>query len=262
MIRLSLRACGVDSGSLPPPAAAGRSAERLGRRRRPWGAGRPLPPFPADVPGPTNGRASRRSCRFGGRAAPGGWRRTASRLAVICAAGTAKAGGRTGFAAPSSWPGAGRRDASPSAALPDSRTVRMAGPKRYPGAATLGKRIPGRKRRRPRPTPRIGCSRSRSRASTSRDRDGAKGVPKRSRRRFAFVEQTSADAGEPLSWANGRAPVVLEIVRLRPEKKGFDESFVAISLRPVPEAPAPRPRRRAPPPPRRDPPHDPSRSNA
>ena len=51
------------------------------------------------------------------------------------------------------------------------------------------------------------------------DRDGAKGVLKRSRRRFPFVERVFADggyAGKLVSWARDKTHVVLEIVRRRP----------------------------------------------
>lgn len=51
------------------------------------------------------------------------------------------------------------------------------------------------------------------------DRDGAKGVLKRSRRRFPFVERVFA--GKLVSWASDKTHVVLEIVRRRP----LDERF-------------------------------------
>lgn len=50
------------------------------------------------------------------------------------------------------------------------------------------------------------------------DRDGAKGVLKRSRRRFPFVERVFA--GKLVSWASDKTHVVLEIVRRRPWVKG------------------------------------------
>jgi transposase len=56
------------------------------------------------------------------------------------------------------------------------------------------------------------------------DRDGAKGVLKRSRRRFPFVERVFADggyAGKLVSWARDKTHVVLEIVRRMPWMKGF-----------------------------------------
>jgi transposase len=56
------------------------------------------------------------------------------------------------------------------------------------------------------------------------DRDGAKGVLKRSRRRFPFVEHVFADggyAGKLVSWARDKTHVVLEIVRRMPWMKGF-----------------------------------------
>jgi transposase len=56
------------------------------------------------------------------------------------------------------------------------------------------------------------------------DRDGAKGVLKRSRRRFPFVERVFADggyAGKLVSWAKDKTHVALEIVRRMPWMKGF-----------------------------------------
>jgi len=56
------------------------------------------------------------------------------------------------------------------------------------------------------------------------DRDGAKGVLKRSRARFPFVEHVFADggyAGRLVEWAKDRAHIVLEIVRRMPHAKGF-----------------------------------------
>jgi len=56
------------------------------------------------------------------------------------------------------------------------------------------------------------------------DRDGAKGVLKRSRRRFPFVERVFADggyAGKLVGWAKDKTHVVLEIVRRMPWMKGF-----------------------------------------
>ena len=56
------------------------------------------------------------------------------------------------------------------------------------------------------------------------DRDGAKGVLKRSRRRFPFVERVFADggyAGKLVAWAKDKTHVALEIVRRMPWMKGF-----------------------------------------
>ena len=56
------------------------------------------------------------------------------------------------------------------------------------------------------------------------DRDGAKGVLKRSRARFAFVERVYADrgyAGRLVCWAKERTHMVLEIVKRSADQTGF-----------------------------------------
>jgi len=56
------------------------------------------------------------------------------------------------------------------------------------------------------------------------DRDGAKGVLKRSRRCFPFVERVYAEggyAGRLVQWAQDKTHVALEIVKRPPETKGF-----------------------------------------
>ena len=56
------------------------------------------------------------------------------------------------------------------------------------------------------------------------DRDGAKGVLKRSRRRFPFVEHVFADsgyAGKLVDWAKQKTHIDLEIVRRPAGEKGF-----------------------------------------
>lgn len=56
------------------------------------------------------------------------------------------------------------------------------------------------------------------------DRDGAKGVLKRSRARFPFVEKVYADggyAGRLVQWAQDETHVALEIVKRPPGAKGF-----------------------------------------
>ena len=61
-------------------------------------------------------------------------------------------------------------------------------------------------------------------AADIQDRDGAKGVLKRSRARFPFVEHVFADggyAGKLVAWAKDKTHVTLEIVRLEPYMKGF-----------------------------------------
>jgi transposase len=61
-------------------------------------------------------------------------------------------------------------------------------------------------------------------AADIQDRDGAKGVLKRSRRPFPFVQTVFADggyAGRLVKWAKDKANVTLEIVRRMPLMKGF-----------------------------------------
>jgi len=56
------------------------------------------------------------------------------------------------------------------------------------------------------------------------DRDGAKGVLKRSRTRFPFVEHVFADggyAGRLVEWAKDNTHVTLEVVRRLPHMTGF-----------------------------------------
>jgi transposase len=60
-------------------------------------------------------------------------------------------------------------------------------------------------------------------AGDIQDRDGAKGVLKRSRRSFPFVQTVFADgayAGRLVAWARDKAQVTLEIVRRMPWMKG------------------------------------------
>lgn len=61
-------------------------------------------------------------------------------------------------------------------------------------------------------------------AADIQDRDGAKGVLKRSRARFPFVEHVFADggyAGKLVEWAKAKTHLVLEIVRRPAGAKGF-----------------------------------------
>jgi transposase len=61
-------------------------------------------------------------------------------------------------------------------------------------------------------------------AANIQDRDGAKGVLKRSRARFPFVEKVYADggyAGRLVKWAQNKTHVALEIVKRPPGATGF-----------------------------------------
>jgi transposase len=56
------------------------------------------------------------------------------------------------------------------------------------------------------------------------DRDGAKGVLKRSRARFPFVERAYVDggyAGRLVRWAERQTHIVLEVVKRSTEQVGF-----------------------------------------
>jgi transposase len=57
------------------------------------------------------------------------------------------------------------------------------------------------------------------------DRDGGKGVLKRSRARYPFVQRAYADggyAGRLVAWAKDKTHIVLEIVRRNATAKGFE----------------------------------------
>ena len=57
------------------------------------------------------------------------------------------------------------------------------------------------------------------------DRDGGKGVLKRSRKRYPFVQRAYADggyAGRLVTWAKDKTHIVLEIVRRNATAKGFE----------------------------------------
>jgi transposase len=108
-------------------------------------------------------------------------------------------------------------------------------PRRGRVSAPNGKKIHGRKRVRP--PARTGGARRLTltdadgrllavevHAADIQDRDGAKGVLKRSRRSFPFVQTVFADgayAGRLVAWARGKPNVTLEIVRRMPWMKGF-----------------------------------------
>jgi transposase len=56
------------------------------------------------------------------------------------------------------------------------------------------------------------------------DRDGAKGVLRRSRARFPFVERVFADGGyggKLVTWAKAKAHIAIEVVRRLPFMTGF-----------------------------------------
>jgi transposase len=61
-------------------------------------------------------------------------------------------------------------------------------------------------------------------AADIQDRDGAKGVLKRSRSRYPFVEMAFADggyAGRLVHWAKEKTHIAIEIVKKHPAQTGF-----------------------------------------
>jgi transposase len=61
-------------------------------------------------------------------------------------------------------------------------------------------------------------------AANIQDRDGAKGVLKRSRARFPFVERAYVDygyAGRLVCWAKTQTHIILEVIKRSAEQTGF-----------------------------------------
>jgi transposase len=105
----------------------------------------------------------------------------------------------------------------------DSQTVRTADQKGGSRGYDAGKRINGRKRHILTDTDGRLLA-VEVHAADVQDRDGAKGVLKRSRARFPFVEKVYAGggyAGRLVQWAQDKTHVALEIVKHPPGARGF-----------------------------------------
>ncbi len=149
--------------------------------------------------------------------------RRGGRSTTTCAIESGKAFGQA-RSTPSSWTiGNGRvgkpRPPPPSSTARPSRRRIKRGIKDY----VAGKKVHGRKRHILTDTDGRLLA-VQVHAADIQDRDGAKGVLRRSRSRFRFVETFFADdgyAGRLLAWANDKTHVTLEIVRRMPWMKGF-----------------------------------------
>jgi putative transposase len=111
------------------------------------------------------------------------------------------------------------RDASPSAAIIDSQSVKTTeagGPRGY----DAGKKVNGRKRHALVDTDGRGLVIEAHPASVQ-DRDGGGPLLSLSRRSFPFIERVFADAGYAGERVAGATSVALEIVRKAPDQIGF-----------------------------------------
>jgi transposase len=115
------------------------------------------------------------------------------------------------------------REASPTAAILDSQSVKTADQKGGSKGYDAGKKIKGRKRHILTDTDGRLLT-VEVHGAGIQDRDGAKGVLKRSRARFPFVERAYADggyAGRIVQWAKDKTHIVLELVKRSAEQTGF-----------------------------------------
>jgi transposase len=115
------------------------------------------------------------------------------------------------------------REASPTAAILDSQSIKTADQKGASKGYDAGKKVKGRKRHILTDTDGRLLA-IEVHGADIQDRDGAKGVLKRSRARFPFVECVYVDggyAGRLVRWAKDKTHIVLEVVKRRADQTGF-----------------------------------------
>ena len=116
------------------------------------------------------------------------------------------------------------REASPTAGILGSQSFSIADRKGVPEADDVGKKIWGRKRHILTDTDGRLLA-VHVHGAEVQDRDGARGVLKRSRARYSFVEHAFADggcAGRLVDWAKQKTHITLQIIRRNASTRGFE----------------------------------------